>query len=236
MESAEADVLSLLDCCYAGSAYKGTSAELRTYELLAACHRDDKTRMPGPNSFTTRLLNALEEMLEDNKKPPIIMTRLAHIIDDHAAKDIPHVSLLDRLDNHIGRHIQLAPVDQKAKEENEQFQLRPQEKAVVKVRFSLEEADLCPDQIENWAKELSTLRRKTGVPIRRIDWIKVLKRPTSQRWKDALDYAQMENKKRKTLPDRLGDEELPTAKRQAHEELPVPEETDADPLTPASFA
>ena len=126
VEAAEADVLSLLDCCYAGNAHEGVGGELahrgfggerRTYELLAACHRGQKTRGPGPNSFTTRLLDALEHLLDTPKVPPITTTRLEAVINTRGTHSMTPVMLLDRLDNHIGRHIQLAPVQERAKKE-----------------------------------------------------------------------------------------------------------------------
>jgi hypothetical protein len=237
MESAEADVLSLLDCCYAGNAHKGVGGERRTYELLAACPRGQKTRGPGPNSFTTRLLDALEHLLDTPKDPPIIMTRLEEVINTRATQGLIPVMLLDRLDNHIGRHIQLAPVQERAKKENEKFQSRPQEKSVVKLLFSLEVEKLSQSQIESWAHELSKLRKLPAkIPIRRIDWMKVESRSMTQRWKDALEFAQMQNKKRKSVPGgSSGDDTSPSAKRRTRDDLTLPEDTQEQwPLTPAS--
>jgi hypothetical protein len=156
LDSAEADVLSLLDCCYAGSAYTGAGGDRQTYELLAACRKHDNMRMPGPDSFTICPLNALESMLEQPKSP-VIVTRLTHSIDILATEGVPHMSWSDRLDNHIGRYIQLAPVKQLTKEEDRGFQQRPPEMAVVHTRFSLDIADLSPAQIDSWARELAGL-------------------------------------------------------------------------------
>ena len=228
MEAAEADVLSLLDCCYAGNAHKGAAGERRTYE---------RTRGPGPNSFTTRLLDALEFLLDAQKGPPIIMTRLENIMNTRDVQGLIPVMLLDRLDNHIGRHVQLVPVQERAKKENEEFQSRPHERSVVKMRFSLEVEKLSQAQIEDWARELSKLCKTAKIPIRRIDWIKVEQRQTSKRWKDALEYAQMENKKRKSIPGgSSADDESPTAKRYLPDISQPQEVPDSGPLTPASFA
>ena len=170
MQAAEADVLSLLDCCYAGNthkgvveeldhegvvevlAHKGVGGERRAYELLVACHRGQNTRGPGPNSFTTRLLDALEYSLDTPKDLPIITTRLEEFINTRASQGWIPVMLLDRLDNHIGRHIQLAPVQEGAKKDNSYLSY----------------------QLEG--------------------------RIMSQRWKDALNFAQMVVQKRKNIP------------------------------------
>lgn len=239
MESAESDVLALLDCCYAASAHKGATEERRTYELLAACHKDQITRGPGPNSFTTRLLEALEKLLDDPKKPAIIMTRLQQMINNN--RDVPNINpamLLDRLDNHVGSHIQLAPVQQRAKEKNEEFQSRPSEEAVVKLRFSLEAEELTQDQIERWAQELSKLRQNTGIPIRQIDWIKVDKKQSLQRLRDAVEVVRARNNKRKS-PTGVSpaDDESLSARKRSREELSIAEDMpDLGPLTPASGA
>jgi hypothetical protein len=72
----DADVLAILDCCYAGGAHKGSTRHTRTYELLAACSKDDTTPAPGPNSFTSRLLNAIEKSLDTPESSPIVTTWL----------------------------------------------------------------------------------------------------------------------------------------------------------------
>lgn len=240
-ESADADVLSLLDCCYAARAYKGTGGELRKYELLAACHRDQITPGPGKSSFTTRLLDALVHLLDDPNKPLITLTRLAQMINTRKPHGIKHstpVSLLDCLDNHLG-HIQLAPVSKRSKEEKEELQARPQEKAVVKIRFSLAEEHLTQGQIESWAHQMAALAspQNANIPIRRIDWIRVDKTQTSKRWEAALAHASMEYKKRKSVPEGSQVEiESPDAKRRMQEELLHPEETtESAPPTPMSF-
>lgn len=164
------------------------------------------------------------------------MTRLESIINNRDTQGLIPVTLLDQLDSHVGRHVQLAPVQERAREENEQFQRRPQEKSVVKLRFSLEEDELTQSQIENWAHELSKLGQVAKIPIRRIDWMKVENRKMTQRWKDALDFAQTRKKKRKSIPSEYPSDYTPSpTKRRTKEDLSLPEEaTDHGPLTPAS--
>ncbi|KAJ4316065.1 hypothetical protein N0V94_005623 [Neodidymelliopsis sp. IMI 364377] len=237
MEAAEADVLTLLDCCYAGSAHKGADGECRTYELLAACHKNGRTKGPGPNSFTTRLLDALERLLDKPQHRPITMTRLADTIITCDGHGVSPPYLLDRLDDHLGRHVQLAPVNKRSKQENEAFQQRPREKSVVKMRFSLEVDVLSPDLIERWARELAKMHRKEKIPVRRIDWMRVGRRQTSKRWQDVMKHIQMENKKRKSAPGGSPPADVsPTTRKRMREGLSVPEDTpDPGPLTPASM-
>lgn len=55
----EADVLLLLDCCFAASAMR--SIHKGTKILIAACDAQSKTIGPGPTSFTSTLIEALKE-------------------------------------------------------------------------------------------------------------------------------------------------------------------------------
>ena len=58
-----AHVLQIFDCCYAGSL--GDRGDARAFEYLAACGADQTTPRPGPTSFTSALIWALEELRKD---------------------------------------------------------------------------------------------------------------------------------------------------------------------------
>ncbi|OSS47514.1 hypothetical protein B5807_07298 [Epicoccum nigrum] len=181
--AAEADVLSLLDCIYDSNDHKGVSEEGRTYELFAACHRGQKTRAPGLNSFTTRLLDALEHLLDTPKDPPIVMTHLEEVINTRAPQGLIPVMLLDRLDNHFGRHIQLTPL------------LGSRTDKAPKITS---ENPYPPDRLKsrivtqrwNGALNYAQLQNKKDRLESRI---------ATQRWKDALNYAKLQSKKRKSV-------------------------------------
>ncbi|EMD00812.1 hypothetical protein BAUCODRAFT_118540 [Baudoinia panamericana UAMH 10762] len=65
VNEAHADVLTILDCCCAGSIMKGKPAEdARTYEVLAATPRKKATEAPGPLSFTRALIDVLKASAE----------------------------------------------------------------------------------------------------------------------------------------------------------------------------
>jgi hypothetical protein len=165
------------------------------------------------------------------------MTRLASTIITGDGHGIPPPYLLDRLDDHLGHHVQLAPVNKRSKQENDAFQQRPREKSVVKMRFSLEVDALSPDLIERWARELAKMHLKAKIPVRRIDWVRVGRRKTSKRWQDVMKHIQMESKKRKSVPGGSPPADVsPTTRKRTREVLSVPEDTpDPGPLTPASM-
>ena len=62
----KAEILLLLDCCFAAQAARANQnrAIPANVELLAACAMGVKTRLPGPDSFTTHLIKALRASLE----------------------------------------------------------------------------------------------------------------------------------------------------------------------------
>ncbi|KAL8734043.1 MAG: hypothetical protein Q9166_001804 [cf. Caloplaca sp. 2 TL-2023] len=64
LRPARADVLEILDCCYAGALARG---ENRHFELIAAAKDHGLTKVPGPESFTRALIYSLQKLV--NGKP-----------------------------------------------------------------------------------------------------------------------------------------------------------------------
>lgn len=173
-KSLEADVLVILDCCFASNAHKGLNESTKIYELLAACPRDEPTVAPGDKSFTRRLINSLKSLVGGHKPQRILTTKLLATLNKHPGSS---ARLHDRLHSEYERHVQLTPIvkrsQQEAKEEAEAVQARLPELAAVKLRFSLQERELSQQKIENWAKELLKASKEAKIPIRQIDWVKM---------------------------------------------------------------
>lgn len=70
LAGADADILTILDTCSAGSAVKGSSEDTRVYEVLAATGRKKPTSGPGPKSFTRAMIETLKEQLKISKDAP----------------------------------------------------------------------------------------------------------------------------------------------------------------------
>ncbi|CAO2652883.1 Nn.00g022940.m01.CDS01 [Neocucurbitaria sp. VM-36] len=107
LNSAEADVLAILDCCFASHAQKGYVDDRRTYELLAASPMNQTTRAPGPESFTTALTKSLKGLLAEYKNHNFTTIKLCEKMNMHRN---PPSMLWDRLHKHE-RHVQLAPLE-----------------------------------------------------------------------------------------------------------------------------
>jgi hypothetical protein len=172
-DSAEADVLTIFDCCYASNAIKGWAEEHRVYELIAASPKDFPT--PAANSFTRRLIDSLRELLEEHQGGCFPTDKLVDRINKknetpHKGPKLPAV-LHDCLQKFSGRHIELARVDNKvAEQKQELLDQQPVEMAHLDLRFSLQKPVLKREQIEALAPKLQAAFQKANIHLCRIDW------------------------------------------------------------------
>ncbi|KAF2140474.1 uncharacterized protein K452DRAFT_359549 [Aplosporella prunicola CBS 121167] len=58
----EADLLLIFDCCYAGALNRESRGPGHSFEFLGACDYNEKTQKPGPASFTSALISALQKL------------------------------------------------------------------------------------------------------------------------------------------------------------------------------
>jgi hypothetical protein len=65
LQDTRADVLEIFDCCYAGNLGIRSPAT-RAFEYIAATGAGSTTRSPGPESFTSALIWALKELVQEN--------------------------------------------------------------------------------------------------------------------------------------------------------------------------
>jgi hypothetical protein len=193
-----ADVLTILDCCYAGNAQKGCQDSHRMYDLLAACPAGKTTPAAGKASFSRRLIDILDDMLNRNPGQRLLTTRLLAAINKD--RRIPAM-LHDRLhkDSNDQRHVQLVRIDgeskSKTKEDARVFNEMPKEKARVTLQFSLSEEEMSENTIETWAQQLIESCNSSSVPLRRIDWLKMEKNLPGERFSTVVDAVNPRRKK-----------------------------------------
>jgi hypothetical protein len=112
LQHAEADVLTILDSCYASAGInKNARHETRSFEILTAAH--ELTRRPGKSSFTHALMRSLEELHEETIGPeprPFDTHRLHHYVSKSMSVDHDVPPLHDRMETLNARHICLAPL------------------------------------------------------------------------------------------------------------------------------
>ncbi|KAI4119499.1 MAG: hypothetical protein LQ338_007264 [Usnochroma carphineum] len=81
----QADVLEIFDCCYAGQLAL-TRGQDRLFEYLAATKPMDPTALPGDDSFTSALIWALEQLVEEKPQGRFTTKELL----DKIKNDAPH--------------------------------------------------------------------------------------------------------------------------------------------------
>jgi hypothetical protein len=226
-KSTEADVLAILDCCFASYAHKGQSNERRMYELLAACEKDKRTPRPGPKSFTNAFIQTVRKLLDQDQCGSFTTEKLLSGMNDRDSKP----ELWDRLRKDDHRHIHLAPLDTSCAEEKEKrFQERPREKANLKLRFSLVKPDMSKEQLEKLGEALPGAFETAGIPLRGIEWMKMEKRDPVHILRKAVKTLGKRASRRKSTQEKLKQQEgeeshqqglMPDAKRRESPEMTI---------------
>ncbi|KAL8720869.1 MAG: hypothetical protein Q9225_002348 [Loekoesia sp. 1 TL-2023] len=109
LQQTKADVFEIFDCCYAGDLGRGRGFGSRCFEFLGATSSGATTRCPGPNSFTSGLIWALEALAKENER--FTTTTLANKIrqaPNFPKKQVP--ILQERNDGSSLRRIVIAPL------------------------------------------------------------------------------------------------------------------------------
>jgi hypothetical protein len=196
-----ADVLAILDCCFASTAaVKGSSDQTRAYYLLAASSTEGETPEPGPKSFTTALCNSLEELLDESGAETFPLIKLWERINTKPGQgSIPW----DRLERHKKTfgNIELGRLQLNPGRDASFLQTEP-EQASLTLRFSLKIDRLNDSQIRKFAHSLPVACKEAGIPVRRMEWIKFEQRDNLIR-KVAKQWRSLSGSKRKRSPSRV---------------------------------
>lgn len=177
----DADVLTILDTCYASNATKSAKQSSRKFELLAACPIDQTTTAPGPYSFTRALIDGLTELARVyNDKPFSTFHLTQRICMDKRRLDTP-AQLWHRLPN--DQHILLAPL--KPSQPGSE-QARQEQKVVraprgyLTLQFALRDEKLGQEQIEFLTLGLSkAFENKKLIGLKKVDWLGIKPAPIS---------------------------------------------------------
>ena len=174
------DVLVIFDCCYAGVLAKKTrSASDRNFEFLAACGSDERTEMPGENSFTTALIWSLEELVKS--KPSFTTQQLLRKINTDAP-NFPHTQLAHIIprgedETSCVRRLVLAPLPKPG--EKDERRLPPEDtkpkgqiKHYLDLRFFYD-APPTKDEILYLSQSLKDMIVNERISARHIGWLKM---------------------------------------------------------------
>jgi hypothetical protein len=199
----DADVLAILDCCFASTAaVKNSSDQTRAYSLLAASSTEGYTPEPGPKSFTTALCDSLEELLDESEDETFPLIKLWEKINTKPGQgSIPW----DRLERHKQTfgNIRLGRLQPDLERETSFHDADP-ELASLTLRFSLKTDELDDIQIRNFAYVLPETCKEAGIPVRRMEWVGFENRDRYLMQKVANQFRRsLSGSKRKRSPSRV---------------------------------
>jgi hypothetical protein len=172
------DVLVIFDCCSAGNLGRDIGARghwaRRAFEFLGATTADDMTQVPGPDSFTSGLIWALEQLATE----PDGFTTSELLRKIHAAPHFPKDQwpVLHDRDKPSLRKIIIAPL----LEHDRRQTAKPAKRSSVQadcmeyldLRFSLSSHPTAED-IENFGHALKDLIVTKSIPVRNVAWGKL---------------------------------------------------------------
>jgi hypothetical protein len=172
LQHAEADVLTIIDSCYASaSTNKNARHETRSFEILAAA--DELTDRPGKSSFTHSLMKSLKELHGETvgtEPRPFDTNRLHRHVMKGMSSDHDVPPLFDRMDTLNARHIFLAPLVKTARQTLPRPQLA---KGVLhlKVVFA-KNRELNEEEITKLGTSLALAAKNTRLDIIDLDYVR----------------------------------------------------------------
>jgi hypothetical protein len=161
------DVLSILDCCFAGNVHKGgLSDPERTYQLLSAGDKNQTTQKPGEQSFTTALIESLSELLKKRNGKPFTTTQLRdHIANRKSRSDNPP-RLAHRLHTD-DRLIFLGPLQRQNRRSSQR--IREPSRAFLTIRLALSQETLNENQVKTLAQNMTHAAKISHANVQRLD-------------------------------------------------------------------
>lgn len=167
----------IFDCCYAGGLgekFRGSKFSSRNFEFLGATTRQGRTRIPGPFSFTSALIWALNKLV--NEKEEFTASQLHTAIMN--APDFPRLTqtpiLTEKGEASLTR-LCLAPLlpDDKVVSDEKSWEQKPMDPQSFQFGLCLQFTyDSLPslDDIKDMVEGLSHMRRTHDVKARHINW------------------------------------------------------------------
>ena len=168
LKDAEGDILVTMDTCYASNHIKGRAdrgSEPRLYELLAASSFDKLTHGPGPESFTTAMISALQALLEEHRGHPFTVQQLCEKINLHPERRMIQSQVWRRLKQYE-RNIAFGP---QLEVEKEKWSSLGKTCATLTLELPLLVESLSSDQIQDLARDFCKAIKHKRL-VRTIEW------------------------------------------------------------------
>lgn len=167
-DDVDADVLTILDACYASNITKGAQKSTKKFELLCASGIDQIT-VAGRNSFTRALIDNLKDLLREYGDKPFNTFHLnQRICMDKRRRDTPSALWL-RLPS--DSNILLAPLKPRTEHARHETSIARAPRGYLTLRFALRDETLNREQIELFTQRLATaFNNKKMIGLKRVDW------------------------------------------------------------------
>lgn len=173
LQTADADVLTIMDCCYATEVGKGGGDNSRTFETLAAT--DTVTSLPGKKSYTNALIAVLEESFgHEHGKSRVFDTNYLH---DRICKSLNsnRPRLINRINSTVVRHVQLTPLAQfvEPKPANTPRVDLCASSLRVQIDFARHKS-LTEEQVDLLAQKMARGAREADLGITGVSWLQFM--------------------------------------------------------------
>jgi hypothetical protein len=170
IDKAKADVLTIMDCCYASDLLRNVPEHGRTFEMIAASGIGIPTPSPGPDSFTRCLIKTLKELAEESSDGYASYFDTHDLVERITKQRVSSPPWLWRRIPGSTRHIEL----RKLKPLHERPALKPgipSHARFLHLGFALKNEFFHETHIKHLTKELPALFSKEGLPLVDIRWL-----------------------------------------------------------------
>lgn len=187
LQRTQADVFEILDCCYAGDLGRTRGLSTRCFEFLAATSSGSTTCVPGPKSFTSGLIWALQELAK--KRPRFTTSELANKIRERHEFPSDQVPVLFERNATSETRIVLSALP---KHDNSMETIVPEQpdaalrRELLDLKFVLQRIPT-EEEVVLLAEAVNSLIRSQGLLIHRVIWGGIepdIVQKAVRRWRD----------------------------------------------------
>lgn len=172
---AKADVLTIMDCCFATDVGRCGGDETRTFETLAAS--DKMTPSPGEKSFTNALIAVLEESLSHERKEFRVVDTDYLMDQIRVRQKSLRPRIINRMKSTVGRHIRLKPLSKPTEPKPQDTPLTRLRAGSLRLQIDFaEHTSLTEQQAELLGKKLASAANNAKLGINGLEWVEFIPR------------------------------------------------------------
>ena len=170
IEKVKANVLTIMDCCFAGDLMRNVPEHGRTFEMIAASGIGAPTPEPGENSFTRCLIRHLKELAVKSAGTYGSYFDTHELVECMAKERFDSPPRVWRRIPGSSRHIEFRKLKPK-KERPTQSPSISSHARFLHLGFALKHETINETQIRSLTKELPALFSSRGLPLVNIKWL-----------------------------------------------------------------